>query len=220
MPIEIKSTNTVGINGIKCLVYGDAGVGKTMLASTADNCIIVATEQGLLSLRKFDLPYIEVNTIKDLSDSYALCKKSEYKTIYVDSLSEIAEKALTNLKKTGEFRDMRQAYGAMADEIMAIIRMFRDIPQKNVVVTSKLIRRTDEDTGITTFEPGLPGKVLPYNLPYMFDLVLCLQRDKKGERFIQTDGNSKIIAKDRSGTLEFKEKPDLNHIFNTILKDL
>ena len=52
------------------MVYGGAGVGKTVLCSTAPNPVIISAEAGLLSLRDFDIPYVSVTKYEDLVDVY------------------------------------------------------------------------------------------------------------------------------------------------------
>ena len=64
--IKITSTKDFYLRGIKCLVYGESGVGKTVLCSTAPDPIIISAESGLLSLRKKDIPVIEINSLKTL----------------------------------------------------------------------------------------------------------------------------------------------------------
>ena len=59
MKVNIKSTKDIALDhGIKCVVYGFSGVGKTVLCSTAPKPIVLSAESGLLSLSKVDIPYI------------------------------------------------------------------------------------------------------------------------------------------------------------------
>ncbi|RLD03099.1 MAG: AAA family ATPase [Chloroflexota bacterium] len=222
MAIKIKSTKDVHANGIKVVLYGQSGTGKTVMASTAPSPIIISAEKGLLSLAGQDLPYIEVKSIEDIGEAYKYCVGADYETIIIDSLSEITETVLTQFKKTmiaesssGKI-DARQAYGKIAESIGALIRNFRDIEGKNVVFIAKERRMEDEESGIVTFEPYMPGKVLPFNLPYLVDEVFCLMIGKKDERIVQTNADRKRPCKDRSGKLDAKEPADFSAIFNKI----
>jgi hypothetical protein len=218
MPIAIKSTKDVKINGIKMVVFGYAGAGKTRLASTAPKPIIISAEHGLLSLADTDTPYIEVNTVKDIGDAFKLLKTNDdFQTIIIDSLSEITEVVVAEFLKDPEVKDPRQAYGKLAEAMMPMIKNFRNLMGKHVVFTSKAKRVEDEYTGRTTIEPMLPGKVVPENLPYMIDELLYLDIDRKGERHLVCNPTTGILAKDRSGKLDGKEPPNLAEIFNKIL---
>ena len=49
MAINLKRTSQVHAQGVKMLVYGEAGAGKTTLISTLFKSIILSAEAGLLS---------------------------------------------------------------------------------------------------------------------------------------------------------------------------
>jgi len=50
--------------GVKIVVYGEAGIGKTRLATTMPYSILLSAEGGTLSLKNFDVDCIEVlNTL-------------------------------------------------------------------------------------------------------------------------------------------------------------
>lgn len=223
MAIKIKSTKDVTTNGIKCVLYGSSGSGKTVMSSTAPNPIIISAEKGLLSLADKDIDYIEVKDVKSIGDAYKHCVSSDYDTIVLDSLSEITVTALSEFKRnmiaesaTGKI-DARQAYGKVAESIGTMIRNFRDIEGKNVILIAKERRYENEDNGLITFEPYMPGKVLPFDLPYLVDEVFCLQVNKSGERYIQTSQSRTRPCKDRSGKLDEMEEPNFTDIFNKIV---
>lgn len=215
MAVRIQSSKDFHVNGIKCVVYGSSGVGKTVLCSTAPRPIIISAEQGLLSLASLDVPYIEVNNMKDVDDAYKLLKDNpDYDTICIDSLSEIAEAVLADFKKT--VADGRQGYMKLAEALGAFIKNLRDIQGKNIVFIAKAKRIEDEESGTNVYEPHMPGKVLPFNLPYLVDEVLYYDLDRKGNRQLCTKANRKWVAKDRSGKLDEFEEPNLTAIFSKI----
>jgi len=206
MAIKIKKTSDVKINGVKCVVYGGAGVGKTRLCATAPKPIIISAESGLLSLSDVDCDYIEITSLEDLDAAYNhLSRSNDYDTICLDYLSEICEVVLDKLKP--HHKDKRQAYGEMADAILPMLKKFRDIKGKNVVFTVKLIRVQDEDSGSITEELFIPGRVLSNQIPYLVDELFCLQRDRKNLQVMQTVPDRVRFCKDRSGALKAIEKP-------------
>jgi hypothetical protein len=217
MAIKIQSSKGCYTDGIKAVVYGASGVGKTVLCSTAPRPVIISAERGLLSLSSMDIPYVEVNTSKDIQEAYdALKSNDDYDTICIDSLSEVSEAVLAELKKG--VADGRQAYMKLSESMGGFIKNFRDIRGKNVIFIAKSKRVEDEETGSSQHEPYIPGKVLPFQLPYMVDEVLYYDIDRKGNRQLCTKASRKYIAKDRSGKLDEFESPDLTHIFNKIAK--
>ena len=216
MAIKVKSTKDVSADGANIVIYGESGVGKTTLVSHLENAIILSAEQGLLSLSKFDIPYIEIDDIDDVQEAYEYVKKSNYDHIIFDSLTEIAEVVLYEMKE-GK-KDKRQAYGELADAFGVMIRKFRDIRGKNTIFLAKMKHLYDEDGTVVGYAPMMPGRVLPHGLPYLVDTVMCYQMDRKG-RFFQTEGDRKHPAKDRSGNLLKREdNPNLNDIIKRVLK--
>jgi len=223
MSIKLTSTKNAS-KKVKILVYGGAGMGKTVLCSTAPKPIIISAEAGLLSISDFDIPVIEVKTVKDVMDAYEWITTSKeadkFETVCLDSVTEIAEVLLTQYK--GEEKDPRKAYGRLNDDMSTLIRSFRDLPNKHVYFTAKSIKKEDETSGISVTRAAMPGNTLSNNLPYWFDECLCLRIGKtpsgKEFRYLQTSPELQFDAKDRSGTLSAMEKPDISHIFNKIAK--
>lgn len=219
MAIKIQSTADIEISGVKTIVYGGAGVGKTRLCATAPTPIIVSAESGLLSLADGNVDFIEVKSLKEWDETYRWAKSSaeakNYETICLDSLSEIAEVLVAELKPT--VKDARQAYGQLADAMMPMLRKFRDLPEKHTVFTSKLIRVQDEESGRVSEELLMPGKVLGNQIPYLVDELFKLSIDRKGNPLVQTAPDRLSFAKDRSGALDNPEIPDMSVIINKII---
>ncbi len=206
-------------NGLKLLVYGASGVGKTTLcASTGcpDKTLILSAEAGLLSIADSDVDTMPIKGIQDLRDVHAYLKGMDhpYKWVCLDSLSEIAEQVLVS-EKDGA-KDPRQAYGEMAEVMVRMVKQFRDLPM-NVVMVCK--GRSKEDEGKQVWEPVLPGQQLTEKLPYLFDEVFCLVaaiKDGEVRRALRTSADGKYLAKDRSGRLAPWEAPDLSEIYKKI----
>lgn len=224
MAIRLTTTAQAAVdNGIKVLVHGPAGAGKTSLCgTTGEPTVIISAEAGLLSLRGHDIPVIEVKSLADVHEAYKFITTSEdakaFKWVCLDSISEIAEVCLTYEKS--KTKDPRQAYGALQDEMGALIRAFRDLPGKNVYFSCKQERKDDQMTGANMYFPSLPGSKLGQGIGYFFDEVFALrvERDADGNvsRWLQTGRDFQYEAKDRSGALDQFEPCDLSLIAKKI----
>ena len=71
MAISLKRTGGIIANGVKLLVYGQAGAGKTSLIKTLPQPVVLSAEGGLLSIQDADLPYLEITSMDDLREAYA-----------------------------------------------------------------------------------------------------------------------------------------------------
>jgi phage nucleotide-binding protein len=226
MAIQLKSTKGIHASGVKMLVYGASGAGKTHLISTMPNPVIFSAEGGLLSISDKDIPFIEINDMLSLTEAYQWLMGSDeakqFDSIALDSISEIAEVVLSAEKKrtaNGKLVDPRQAYGQMQEQMGDLIRSFRDIPNKNVYFSAKLEKSADE-MGKVFYAPSMPGNKMAQSMPFYFDLVMALRVEKDAEgvaqRALMCDTDGIWLAKDRSGKLDAWEAPDIGAIIAKI----
>jgi len=221
MAINLRSTGGLSANGVKMLVYGNAGSGKTSLIPTLPSPVVLSAEGGLLSIQGADVPFIEINSMATLMEAYSWLTESveakQFESVALDSISEIGEVVLAEeLKKN---KDGRAAYGELNTVMASMIRAFRDLPNKHVYFTAKCDKSQDE-TGRMLYAPSMPGKSLSMQIPYFFDLLLALRVEKDAEgnaqRALMCDSDGIWQAKDRSGKLDTWEAPDLGAIINKI----
>lgn len=209
--------------GQKCLIYGAAGSGKTNFGGTAPNPFIISAEGGMMTLRNKDIPVTEVSTIADVEKALEWCrtKAAGYgiQSIVLDSISEIAEKCLSNEK--AKTRDPRAAFGEMATHIIDLVKDFRDLYGFHVIVIAKQRVGKDPVTGVEKAGPTAPGQQIGPALPYLFDFVFHAYTDKDpttGDTYhaIRTKAAFNAEAKDRSGVLDEVEYPDFTHLLTKI----
>ena len=221
MAINLKTTAGLCDNGVKLLVYGQSGAGKTKLIETLPNPVILSAEAGLLSITG-EIPYLEISSMNELLEAYKWVSESEeakqFDSVALDSISEIGEVVLNYEKK--QTKDPRQAYGALSEQMGDIIRSFRDLSGKHVYFSAKMEKNTDE-TGKVFYYPSLPGNKTSQSLPYFFDEVLPLrvEKDQDGNthRMLMCDSDGLWCAKDRSGKLAAWEEPNLSFIIEKIV---
>lgn len=237
MPVQFTtSAQESQANGLKMLVYGPSGIGKTVLCATLPNVVMISAESGALSLSEGNLrkiypgaplvipvPMIKITTVQDLTDAcnwlYGAKEAQQFQSVAVDSLSEIAEVVLNNAKR--QVKDPRQAYGELIEKMETTIRAFRDLPGKHVYMAAKQEPMKDELSGVVKYSASMPGARLGNKLPYFFDFVfrMGVNKDAKGEefRFLQTGADLQYEAKDRSGKLAHLEYPHLGSVIQKAL---
>lgn len=219
----MKITNTkeqAQTHGVKILVHGPAGAGKTRLCATTgelDKTIILSAEAGLLSLREHSIDVLTINSLADMREALVYVKTTDqYTWVCIDSLSEVAEVVLA--QQMEEQKDGRAAYGEMHTVMTKLIRAFRDLPGRNVVMTCKT-EKTQVD-GRMQWSPMLPGRQLSQGIPYLFDEVFAMRvhQGDDGEltRYLQTQDDGYHVAKDRSGALELHEVANLEDVVKRI----
>lgn len=241
MAIQWTTTGEAGqAHGVKMLVYAGAGAGKTALCATAPRPVVISAEAGLLSLQKknvermfgannpaisYDIPVMQVTSMPQLVEAYQFFAdprspaRANFSTICIDSLTEIAEVLLGGLKATKS--DPRQAYGELIDKMGAMVRQFRDLPGYHVYMSAKMEYSKEDGTGLTKYQPAMPGSKVGQQLPYFFDEVfhLGVNRSQQGQsyRYLLTQPDMQYVAKDRSGSLDEIEMPALYNVINKIL---
>jgi phage nucleotide-binding protein len=233
MAIEITNTGQVENLAIKGCVYGPSGMGKTVLMRTLPGRkVIIGSEKGELSLSRVnqmrvfgnyeEIPIIRIKSAADLREAYELVAGhpvwSQCDSVGVDSISDIAESILS--EKLGAAKDPRKGYGETQEVVAKYIRLFRDLPNKHVMMTAKQDREQDAN-GAVMYQPSMPGKTLTQGLAYFFDYVFALQispKDANGVawRYLRCKPDNQFSAKDRSGSLDEMEKPNLAEIITKI----
>lgn len=235
MPVKFTNVqDAIADNGIKILVHGPAGTGKTVLSATTNaKTLLINAEAGLLSLKNAvddprittvnDISHITVATITNIQDLYEVydslvANPGDFEWVNLDSISEIAEVVLSYEK--AQTKDPRKAYGELQEQLTSLLRAFRDLPNYNVCMTCKQQMTKDEYSGITMYGPALPGTKLPQQVAYLFDEVFAMraERNEQGElvRSLQTERDMQYEAKDRSGKLAMYEIPSLQVIHDKI----
>lgn len=207
--------------GLKILVYGQAGAGKTSLIRTIpcphEQIIVISAEGGLLSIADLDVDALEVRNLEQIQQIFKELRSGghDYRWVCIDSISEIAEVVLAHEKTRN--KDPRKAYGELADRLISLLKAFRDLPI-NVYITCKEARVDDD--GKIFRQPGLPGSKLTQEIPYLLDTILHLgavRSDAGTRRLLVTSPDDTRIAKDRSGQLDQVEEADLSVIVSKMM---
>lgn len=200
--LDIKNINQVTrAHGVKIALYGDSGIGKTVLATTCRNPLLVSSEKGTTSINQKVLSYypndeivahnvqnMAVLEIENVANNGSLTEEQ------INSPIKKLVELLNFLKTDNTFetvifdsfteiaeillaiyvtqvKDNRKAYVTLNEKLNNFIKACLDLPQ-NIVFICQLNEATDENGNVSKIRPSLPGKRLLEKLPYMVDEVL------------------------------------------------
>lgn len=204
-------------SGVKAVIYGGPGAGKTPIAKTCPNPILLATEKGMLSMKGSNLPTYEALTAKELDDFFLwLFTSNEVKkfdTVCIDSSSHCAEIYLEDAKK--HTKHGLQQYGEMAERTYAQFKKLNELKEKHAYIIAKEDLYTVNNVQMK--RPFYPGKELPRETAHLFDCILHLAKVNIqgliGEQLaFRCNGSYDIMARNRLGVLNEFEFPDFTSI--------
>ena len=200
--------------GVKILIYGKAGCGKTPLLATAPAPVILSTEGGLLSLANSDVPVYVSKSFDDTMDFLKWWISSDesrrFQTLCIDSLSEMTTQCLNALDKDTSIKSKLQVYGKLAESIYRVVSKLHDEDDRNIVCLAKIGKSLNED-GVETFRPMFEGSKLESLIPHKFDEILYMKDGK-----LHTRENPYFHARDRSGKLNEQEEANLTQIITKL----
>lgn len=223
MTLQLETTaNQTLLN--HCLVYGPAKSGKTRLALTAPNPVILNTDNGLSVLREHSVPTFDATQTYDQYLQFENAAKAgqlnQFDTVIVDDLTELAQIYLTKVKP--DHKNLMQAYGALNDEMMRVIRFWRNQSYYTVVFLCKQEKVKDEMTGGMIYGPLIPGKAVQQMLPYLVGSVYQMTTytdpaTQAVHEVLRCKRNNQYDAGDRSGRLSEFEFANLAAVFQKAL---
>jgi phage nucleotide-binding protein len=223
-------------HGIKAILYGASGVGKTTqvktLVDSGYKVLVISAESGLLSLGQTDVDVIDLtvdergdkvkpeNRFENLVKAYNFLEtgKHKYDTIVLDSLTEINQVLLEYLRtKYPDAKNTLQMYGENSLVMNKMVKKFRDLPYNVILIALESLEK--DEVGRRFIVMDLVGKVAN-GIPPLFDEVIYMFIEEKGDRKFLTNKTEKLMAKDRSGRLDQVEVAHLGNLLNKIRKPI
>lgn len=205
--------------GVKMLAYGPPGEGKTPLINTAPRPVVAMIEPGFASMRTSSVPTWDATTPERCDEFFkwvfGSAEVKNFDTICIDSVSQMAEMYLKWAKTKS--RDGRAVYGIMAEKVMEQMDGIFAMKNKHAYLVCK---QSFKDGGETTFmRPYFPGQELDVRIPHLFDIVAHIAKANvpgmnTPVTAIRCVGTPNIRARNRFGTLNEFEPPDLSALFN------
>lgn len=190
----------------KLLVYGHSGAGKTWLAASAPNPIVLLTEQnGVQSVRMSnpDARYAFTSSIEDVRD---LLRAAQSRTLGTDDdpVDTIVIDGLTEVQRLFKDEMMRERgdgefsiamWGELTEKMRRFLRVLRDVPY-HVVCTA--LAEAEMEGEIRHVFPAFQGRKLYDEVMQYFNAVAYCYKQPKGdvvEHVAMFDGPSRIAAK-------------------------
>lgn len=198
--------------GVKAVIFGPPGSGKTPTLDTAPRPVLCCVEPGMLSMRHSKVPTWGAFGVKEIEEfkNWVCGGSAELKnfdTIGIDSISFMAEIYLQDAQKN--VKHGLQAYGDMATKTMDFLRKLYFMPEKHLYLIAK--QEIINENGLIIRRPYFPGKQLPIDVPHLFDEVLYLNLANIPNigtvRAFRCQQNMEIMCRDRTGMLAEYEEP-------------
>lgn len=199
--------------GVKALIYGGPGSGKTPGLNLAPRPLLLACEPGLLSMRQSTVPTFLGFTAEAIDEFFKWIFNSaetkNFDTIGIDSTSQMAEIYITDALKHNKHG--LKAYGEANTRTMENLTGLYYTKFKHTYLIAK---ETISAEGLKS--PYHPGRELPVKVPHLFDEVLHLGvHNVPGvgqQKSFQCNGTFDISARDRTGMLADYEPPDFGKL--------
>jgi hypothetical protein len=224
------------------LVYGDSGVGKTVLASTlGERVLLVDAVDGWVSLLNHPSLMAKITRVKyeglsqlDLMANAVLeGKLSEYDTIVIDEASAVATFDLDTVLAARSKKDINKDPNVPTQpDFFANTERCRRTFQKivklpiNVVFVAHVREDKDERTGVVTKRPQFTPKLrttIEQSMHLVAYMTAVEQKDGEETKYvrrIQTMPSRGISAKSRIGGLDFiVEEPDLSELLHNFVEE-
>lgn len=234
--MEPKNTKDIKLGSPKILLYGPSGSGKTHFLGTVPNIFIVDFDQGLLTVRDKEIPYVQPSDDMDgigYQDMLEILHPDSFKWMKDNKITAMAWDGLSGLSRIvirhccrlhGEKVPTWPVWGCHYEKIYKIVQRAKEFPGVVIFTALQRILR-DEKYGDTLGGPDIPGQ-MGGRITAMFDYVFhtITRHDVKGSLeylFVTVpEGGNKWPARSRYGELAQFEVIHKDNGFAELMKKI
>jgi len=237
---KITSTKDASEHGLKMMLIGSSGVGKTTMCGTLPGkTLFLNAENGIKVLEHLDIDVINVKTpflaktpeeeklmasnpymsYFNLIEVFKALKAGEliYDNVVLDSLTEIGEDLFKAVDRDPSIdKGFGGIYTAYREKMVELVKAFRDLSGINVVFT--LLPELVEVNGIQKWTPSLSHKKTQMTIMALFDEAIFIESDMSGKRHLRTTESATHMCKSRSKIEDGTDNLDLSVLYPSLQK--
>lgn len=211
-----NTSNAHIVNGVKFMMYGEPDSGKTTLLTTLPKPLIIATEEGLSSIKNSGIPYIIVNCMADIEPAIKWLEDDKntknYESVALDSISYITYKVLSEIQaKRPDLKEPRQWYGELDRTIKPLIMCILNL-RKHVCITAWRGEQISKiGSRFERYIPDAAGQAIMKYLLHFFDVTANLAKHEitqyhldpaTGQPYVDANGNMYPITDEKTGAIQ------------------
>lgn len=215
-PSELS--NSVCLSG---LIYGQPGVGKSTLALSAPNPVLIDADNGVHRVEKrFQVPSLPLKRYKDLLTLLEGNELDSFDTVVFDTVGKLVDRIGDYLMEVNPKNRQAdgsltlKAYGSLKAEFQRLIRSFQ-AKNKNLIFVAHEREEKDDDSKVVRPDiSGSSGKDLVKDLDFMGYMEM-----RGNKRTISFSPCGKFYAKNSMRLPDIIELPETTK-GNTFLQDV
>lgn len=203
---------------MNALIYAPSGGGKTVNATLVKGKrnILLCSDNSHIVLNNFKRENLDIEVVEHWLDKdkigkpqtcfikqfEAAVESKKYDNIIVDNISDLFDMAILELDDSGKYKDMRQAYMLVYQELKRLARKAAQV-SCNVIFTAwtdlQEIMLPDGQRATRT-QPKLPNKILDNFLGLTQIVAFVNTADRNGQKawYYSLEGSPVLYAKDQA----------------------
>lgn len=226
--MEIKSSKDLLKNvKVNSLSIADSGKGKTKFSCSIAKYgkpFVIDAEGGLITGADLEFEYVTVNDFESFANACQWYMKNYeekgYTHLVVDSITRLQSYLVYKLNKDGKLTQSQ--WGEVLATLRKVVNWLTKECPTHMHMTAMAMESKDELSGATKIYPNIQG-AFKHDLAGYFDVVLyhdCGEKEGKQQYWVQTQGDSRVIARSRLDAVKKLNKYEVNDygIINNIIK--